>query len=316
MIVAAMAVYPLVAFGGSDRSEIAVIVSAVAAYGLAIILFFGIPTLVFLHRWMLVRVGCIGALLIGLASAGKGDSLQVVLGWSMICLTGIICGWMTQTGKRPVRTYVTGLLFILVLVVIQFGPQWQEKMQQMAQYGSAKVKDIEAAMTLSGSSPATVTRYSEAWQEIVDLVVRLIPASTILTPMLQFSVGFLWFSGVTVRGVSGESGIRPFTEWRSPFALTLPLVAAMSARLFGGETARLIADNCLVILALFYGVTGLALVEHALRKMGLPRGMRIAAYLLLFLLQVAGFLLTALLGFVDSFVDWRGRAAAKNTMDN
>jgi len=44
--------------------------------------------------------------------------------------------------------------------------------------------------------------------------------------------------------------------------------------------------------------------------------MRFATYLLLFLLQVAGFVLTALLGFIDSFIDWRGRAAVKNTMDN
>jgi uncharacterized protein YybS (DUF2232 family) len=76
------------------------------------------------------------------------------------------------------------------------------------------------------------------------------------------------------------------------------------------------ADNCLIILALFYCVTGLALIEHAFRRMGLPKGMRFAAYLLLFLLQVAGFFMTALLGFVDSFVDWRARAAAKNSMDN
>jgi len=316
MIVAAMAVYPLAAFGNSEKSDIVVIGSAVAAYGLAIILFFGIPTLVFLHRWMLVRVGCIGALLIGLAYAGKDSSLEVIVGWSIVCLTGIICGLMTQTGKRPIRTYVTGLIFILVLALVQFGPKWPEMMQAMAQAGGAYVKDVEATMNLSGSNAGTVARYTESLQGIVDIVVRLLPASTILSPILQFSVGFLWFSGVTVRGVTGESGIRPFTEWRSPFALTLPLVAALSVRLLGGETARLIADNCLIILALFYGVTGLALVEHTLRKMGLPKGMKIAAYLLLFLLQVAGFLLTALLGFVDSFVDWRGRAAAKNTMDN
>ena len=316
MILAAMAVYPLAAFGNSEKSEIAVYGSAVGAYGLAIILFFGIPTLVFLHRWMLVRIGCVGALLIGLAYAGKDSSLDVILGWSAICLTGIICGWMAQAGKSPIRTYVTGLLFILVLTLAQFGPKWQEMMQALAQAGGDHVKDVEAAMTMGGASAAKVARYTEAWQGIVDLVVRLLPASTILNPMLQFSVGFLWFSGVTVRGVSGESGIRPFTEWRSPFALTVPLVAALAARLLGGETAKLIADNCLVILTLFYAVTGLALIEHSLRKMGLPKAMRFAAYLLLFLLQVAGFFLTALLGFIDSFVDWRARAAAKNTVDN
>ena len=166
MIVAAMAAYPLAAFGNSEKSDIALVGYAVAAYGLAIILFFGIPTLVFLHQWMLVRVGCTGALLIGLAYADKGSRLDVILGWSMICLTGIICGWMTQTGQRPVRTYVTGLLFILVLALVEFGPKWQEMMQALAQAGGAYVKDVEATMNLSGSSarwPRHCARWVRLW---------------------------------------------------------------------------------------------------------------------------------------------------------
>ncbi|PWB73082.1 hypothetical protein C3F09_05610 [candidate division GN15 bacterium] len=316
MILAAMALYPLAAFDVFGESTLALYGSSIAAYGLAIILFFGIPTLVFFDRWLLVRVGCIGALLLGLSLADQANRMDMIVRWGMISLTGIFCGWMTYSGKRAIRTYVIGLLFILVLTIIEFGPKWHDMMQAIAQIGSDHVKDIETTMTMGGSSAATVARYTEAWQEIVNIVVRLLPASTILNPIMQFTVGFLWFSGVTVRGVNGDSGVRPFAEWRSPFGLAIPLVAALLARLTGGEAAKLIADNCLMILALFYCVTGLALMEHGFRRMGLPKGMRFAAYLLLFLLQIAGFFLTALLGFIDSFVDWRARAAAKNTVDN
>lgn len=316
MIVAAMAAYPLVTFSDFKSSDVAVLLSVIAAYGLAIILFFGIPTLVFMERWLLVRVACSGALLIGLAVASDGDSLHVVLGWGMIYLTALVCGWMTKRGLSSLVTYSVGLALIVVIALIEFGPQWQEMMQSLAVTGGAYVKDVATTMNLSGSNELAVARNSERLQQVVDLVVRLLPASTILSPILQFSVGFLWFSGLTVRGATGESGVRPFTEWRAPFVLTVLLVGAMAARLLGGETFKLAADNVLVVLLLLYAVTGFALVENTMRKMGLPRGMKIIGYVLIFLLQFAGFLLTALLGFVDSFVDWRGRAAAKNAMDN
>ena len=304
MIVAAMAVYPVVAFSDLGQSW------------LAIILFFGIPTLAFLDKWLLVRVSCIGALLITILVAAAGEAMQSLLGWCTVFMTALLCGWMAHRGVRPIVTYTVGMLLILALVLIQFGPIWQERMQAMAQWGGAYVKDLEATMAMSGSSAATVARYSDAAKGLIDLAVRLLPATTILQPFLQFSVGFLWFSGVTVQVATGDSGVRPYSEWRAPFALVFPLVAALAMRLVGGDSMTLIADNGLFILALFYSITGLALVENTLRKMGLPGGMRFAAYLLLFLLQVAGFVLTAMLGFIDSFVDWRGRAAAKNTVDN
>jgi hypothetical protein len=311
-----MAAYPIVTFADLGDSVVVIFGAAVAAYGLAIILFFGIPTLAYLDCWLLVRVACLGSLAVAIAVASGGERLQALVGWSMVFLTALLCGWMTHRGIRPIVTYTVGLVVIFVLALIQFGPQWQEQMKAVTQWGSTYVKDLGTTMTLGGSSPASVTRYTETAQGLIDLVVRFLPATTILNPFLQFSVGFLWFSNVTVQGATGDSRVRPYSEWRAPFALAIPLVAALGMRLLGGDSATLIADNGLLVLALFYSVTGLALVENRMRKMGLPGSMRFASYLLLFLLQVAGFVMTALLGFIDSFVDWRGRAAAKNTVDN
>jgi hypothetical protein len=180
MIVAAMAVYPVVAFSDLGESSLMIFGGALAAYGLSIILFFGIPTLAFLDRWMLVRVACIGSLLIAITVASSGEGIQALLGWSIVYLTALLCGWMAHRGIRPIVTYVAGMLLILLLVLIQYGPQWQDRMQVMAQWGGAYVKDLEATMTMSGSSAATVARYTEATQGLVDLFVRLLPATTIL----------------------------------------------------------------------------------------------------------------------------------------
>ena len=67
----------------------------------------------------------------------------------------------------------------------------------------------------------------------------------------------------------------------------------------------LVADNLLLILAVFYSVTGIALMEFFMKKFYVSMLGRILIYILLFLSHVIGFALLAFLGFVDSFYDWR-----------
>ena len=49
---------------------------------------------------------------------------------------------------------------------------------------------------------------------------------------------------------------------------------------------KMSADNVLVVMAVYYCVAGLALIEYYLRKLHLSRLMRVLFYILLFLTQL------------------------------
>lgn len=98
-----------------------------------------------------------------------------------------------------------------------------------------------------------------------------------------------------------------FANWRVPFMVTPVLLLAMAFQVVGGGTLKLIGSNMLVILAVYYGVTGLALIEYYLKRLQLSLGMKFMFYLLMFLTQMVGFIMAAFLGFLDSFFHWRLR---------
>jgi len=83
-----------------------------------------------------------------------------------------------------------------------------------------------------------------------------------------------------------------------------------------GGTAAVIVDNLLLLLSVFYCVTGLALIEFWFRRLRLPGLLRIVMYLLLLPAGFFGYLTLALVGFVDSFFDWRHRESAQESLNN
>jgi uncharacterized protein YybS (DUF2232 family) len=62
------------------------------------------------------------------------------------------------------------------------------------------------------------------------------------------------------------------------------------------------------VLAVFYAICGLSFMEYTLHRVRVSLVIRILFYLLLFLTQIAGLLVMVLIGFVDSFMDWRKSA--------
>lgn len=131
------------------------------------------------------------------------------------------------------------------------------------------------------------------------------PALIVLNVIMQFSFGYLLFIYVTGRYEQNKRLLLPFKYWKMPYMVMLLLLVAIPMRMFGKEPFLIIADNILIFLAVFYSVTGLALIEYYLRAFKLSRLLRILFYLMIFFSQMIGFLATALLGFIDSFANWR-----------
>ncbi len=99
-----------------------------------------------------------------------------------------------------------------------------------------------------------------------------------------------------------------FVQWKAPFWLAVAVIIAAAMRIVGGETLKLIADNALVGLGVIYAVMGMSLIESFLRRMHFGVIGRLFVYVTLFLAQIVGLVVIALLGLIDSHVDWRARA--------
>ena len=151
-------------------------------------------------------------------------------------------------------------------------------------------------------------------EKMFTAITRIVPALTVLGALTQFSIGFLIFSYLMARRYPPKHLWIPFSNWRAPFALTPLLAVVILARLVGNETYQLIADNVLLILAVYYSIAGLALIEYYMNKLSLSPLLRISFYLMLFVTQFWSFLAAAalfvtliLLGFVDGVADWRNK---------
>ena len=131
------------------------------------------------------------------------------------------------------------------------------------------------------------------------------PSMIAMDVIVKFSIGFLFFNFRLSRKYKTEDKIGMFPEWKMPVYIAPFLIAAIFARLFGGETLTIVADNILAILSVYYSLTGLSLISFYIKKFQLSVWLKYAFYLFIFLTQLIGYLIFVILGFVDSLVDWR-----------
>ena len=64
--------------------------------------------------------------------------------------------------------------------------------------------------------------------------------------------------------------------------------------------------SILLILSVFYCVTGIALLDYYMRKISLSILVKIIVYILFLPLGLIGYMGLCLCGVLDSFFDWRG----------
>ncbi len=190
---------------------------------------------------------------------------------------------------------------VAVAGLIMFAPLWSDLMSVARLVGQENVDTLKQSLRTLGYHTDAAESYGDQFQQMLDAIIRVIPAATIMNLVTQFSVGFLWFAARDLP--AGKPP--PFARWKMPFGLAPALIVMILGRLFGGETIALACDNGLLVLSIYYCVGGLALVEHLIGRLRLPLGIKILFYIMFTLTGLVGYLLTVLLGFIDSFADWR-----------
>jgi uncharacterized protein YybS (DUF2232 family) len=305
--VGAMLLYSVLQFGhwGERMGGAAVFLLAVITYFLVIYLYYGIAQLAYCRHTLSLWSGMTAALILPFLFFGTSEVWTLLTGWSMLLAAGAITGRLTLAGYKQGRIYIIGAAAVTVFFALQSLPMWIEFMKSAPEIGDSFIRQSEQFLLGIGYSPEMITEGLDQSRKLFDVMVRLFPALTVLAVLLQFTVGYLVFVSRVSRDAWPSVCLAPFVYWNVPFGFTPVLIIMILMRFFGGGLLKMIADNVLVVLSVFYCIAGLALMEYYLRKLHLSRLMRVLFYILLFLTQLAGFFVAVLVGFIDSFADWR-----------
>ncbi|MBI5266568.1 MAG: DUF2232 domain-containing protein, partial [candidate division Zixibacteria bacterium] len=279
----------------------------IAIWATTVFLYGGLPALVFRGQWSSLGAGIVIALGVS-AMWAAGTLWPWLTTWLALGGAGIATGHLARTGKPVSVVFGVGALIVISATLLQIVPVYGVMAEIVRTRLDGIIEVLRMQLTSAGNSAAVVDESVVALNKIADTLVRLLPSGMAMAAVTQYALGFGVFSYVVVAPAGQRAVVPPFATWRAPFGLAVLVLMAAAGRFLGGETIKIIADNLLAMLALVYVVTGMSLVEHFMRRVRIGWFGRIAMYIMLFLAQILGFLVVALIGFGDSYFDWRARA--------
>jgi uncharacterized protein YybS (DUF2232 family) len=261
----------------------------------------------------LVVGGAAGALHAGVSSLAAGGLMTGVLGWpvgaAFLAFAGVPAAVMVAMLRRAGRlepalaAAVGGTLLGGLALLVSLMPDvsaWRDA------FGDAWRTSFDGAIEMYrdlGMSADQIAELESARTEMGQTLLRLLPALLIV-----FSAA-LWLANLCVSSRwIGWPQVSELSRWRVPDALIWLLIAAGFAMfipvpLLAGAAVNVFA----VVLACYFG-QGLAIVSYFLRRFGLPRGLRIATYIVIAFQYVAAALVVAL-GVFDLWGDFRHLSA-------
>ncbi|UCE24025.1 MAG: DUF2232 domain-containing protein [Candidatus Zixiibacteriota bacterium] len=306
LIVAAMFTYSILAGLASNPESLgASIVVSTLAYIVAIYVYYGVARLAFVNRNYLLWSSGVLAFLISYSFTGLADLWSLITGWSMILVAGTVLGRFSQSGFDQSRVFLFSLLLVAAFAIAQYFPMWQQMMSVMQGMFEKMVDDARQNLVTLGYGADAVRHGLDSTEKTLKALVRLIPSLTVLGAVFPFTIAYLIFNWRLDRNSYPGKTVAPFIRWKMPFAVTPVLIITILIRLVGSNPLKLVADNILVFLSLFYSITGLALIEFYLRKFKFSAFLKVTFYIIFLMSQFIGLFAAAFLGFVDSFVDWR-----------
>ena len=306
-VLIAVLVYPMLSFGlGMGSREIVLsFLGSALSYPLAMYLYRGIPGVVASGRVMLLALTALAAVLLGAVWCPSPLVLMMLSSWLTIVGAGVVVGYRLRTETSQLRLYLWGLAIVTIGALAVWVPQLPMMMSGVAESMALAVEDLKKSFTMAGVGEGAVADYMEQAQKLFAIGVHLIPSLLIMTTIMQYSIGFLWFMHRDGERLTRTGKLCSFMRWRVPFAVTPVLVVLAVTRLIFGQTVAPVTDNVMTSLSVFYCVTGLSLVTYVLDKGKVSLALRIPFYVMLTLTGLFGYFGLTLLGFLDSFFDWR-----------
>jgi hypothetical protein len=280
---------------------------------------------IYLYKAVAARA-LIGGLQIIIPVAGAAAVLAAQIGPPEMFLTSMIhcaiiplaaglVGYRARTDTRALRLYLLGAAVVTLGGIAMYAPIWSGFVEMARLALDSFLVDARRQLPVMGLSEVEIEEGLIMIERYWSGLIRIIPAMSVMSLITPYTVGFLWFM---VRAYSPDTPplrLEPFTRWKVPFWPMPVLIVLVLGRLLGGETLVLAADNLLFVLSIYYCVGGLALIQSLLDRLKLPLFVKVVFYIMMTLTGVLGYALIVILGFIDSFADWRKVSAPSIELD-
>lgn len=253
-----------------------------------------------------LRLGAVEGLGVLLAGAGVlavfglaagGLSLTLAVSAALLWLPVWLLALLLRSSRSLALTLQAAAVFGAVLVVLVHG--W---LGDPAQWWTVQLQNLLApVMTEHGLDASHLP-------ELARWMTALMVAALVFGVLLSLLLARAWQAGLYNPGGFGAE-FRALALGRR-FALAALLIGALAALPQLGAVATLAAEMLFTLL-LVYLLQGLALVHALVRSLQAQRAWLIGVYVLLVLAAAQVMPLLALLGWMDAWIDVRGRFAGR-----
>jgi uncharacterized protein YybS (DUF2232 family) len=257
------------------------------------------------------------------------DSTMVRAGIFLVAVLapGISMGAASRSLSTAIRTLWYGCIPLIVLLAVMM-TFYVGLLREMPAVLSVVNGSIEITLNQNpGLSKIFSDQYGEAGsrENIIEAIDRVVVFLIKLIPG-TLAIGFATLITISLF-LAGKIGsrlrlmiprLRPFYLWHASEWWLLPTAIGLALIIFGGtDLWRFAGGNILVVTGNIYGLTGLALIESYFRRMSIPVPLRVAFYLIIFIMSFTfvSLIFLAVLGLIDSRFNFRRENPDKEDLE-
>ena len=137
------------------------------------------------------------------------------------------------------------------------------------------------------------------------LLVQLVFGFQLLSSLFEVFLVYLLIQLISQRLGWDMKKIAPFHLWRGGQILGWSLLLSLVLFLVGGKLFEMISKNLLLVFGFCYAILGFSVSEWFLKKLKVTCLFKILFYFFILITQVFSFVLLSLVGFFDSWLDFR-----------
>lgn len=252
----------------------------------------------FRRKRLLVTIGAIGSMI--LVSLLSGPGLLLLGVWGMIIIPGTILGRFMGAGYSPVRAFLAAMLVSSLISVIIF------LMEKEIIFQTLDFIPRLIPTGIGGGGAATSGNDLIDWtMKMISILKRLMPSMMALSGVAQLFLGALVLMLFLRSAGEFVPSFGNFVFWKMPYNYIFLTGICIMMRLIGTEMIKIVADNLLLYIGIFYAVFGFSVFEYYFRRIKLSLFLRVLFYIGFALLQFPGLILAAGVGVFDSYFDFR-----------
>jgi uncharacterized protein YybS (DUF2232 family) len=238
----------------------------------------------------------------GLLILAIGGPVHLALYLALVGLPTVAAVYTLQDGSRIERVIAATIGTLLVSVAVFLWASAGDLSTLRATFLDAWRQSFDQSIALYvdiGMSDDALSELEASRDELGQALLEVLPALAVLLS------GALWLVALRLAGrwVSWPQ-TRSWQTWQTPPWLIWILIASGFALFLPVQELSIPLRNVFGVTLACYFCQGLAIVSYYLQRFGLPRGLRVASYLLIAIQQiVAGLVL--ILGIFDFWGDFR-----------